>query len=57
MKSELDEIKGVGITRKRQLFKHFGSIEAVKKASIEQLEQVKGLNKVSAKAVYDHFHK
>jgi excinuclease ABC subunit C len=54
--SELDDIIGIGKTRKLNLLKHFGTIEAIKKASIEELANVKGLNKKVAKAVYDNFH-
>lgn len=56
MRSVLDEIKGVGSLRKRELFKHFGSMESIKEASIEQLRRVKGMNNKIAEAVYDFFH-
>ena len=48
-KSELDEIKGIGETRKRELLKRFGSIETIKKASIEELLEVKGITEEIAK--------
>lgn len=54
--SELDNIVGVGKTRKINLLKHFGDIENIKKASVEDISDVKGLNKKVAKAVYDNFH-
>ena len=54
--SELDNIIGIGNKRKINLLKHFGDIEKIKKASIEEIATVKGLNKKVAKAVYDNFH-
>ena len=44
-KSELDEIDGIGKVKKQALLKHFGSVEKIKKASIEELMQVKGITK------------
>ena len=44
-KSELDNIKGIGETKKKALLNKFGSVEKIKKASIEELMQVKGINK------------
>ena len=54
--SELDNIIGIGNKRKINLLKHFGDIEKIKKASIEEIVTVKGLNKKVAKVVYDNFH-
>lgn len=54
-RSELDEIPGIGEKRKAALIDHFKSIEKIRDASIEQLTEVKGMNKTSAKAVYEHF--
>jgi excinuclease ABC subunit C len=54
--SELDDIKGIGKKRKINLLKHFGDIEKIKKASLEELANVKGMNKKVAKAIYDNFH-
>ena len=41
--SELDEIPGIGPVKKKRLLRHFGSVKAIKAASIEELKQVKGL--------------
>lgn len=54
--SVLDEIKGIGATRKSALFKKFSSIEGIKKATLEDIENTEGFNKKSAKAVYDFFN-
>ena len=43
-KSELDNIKGIGEAKKKALLKEFGSVEKIKKATVEQLTEVKGIN-------------
>lgn len=54
--SILDDIKGIGTTRRRALMKNFASIEEIKNASIEELANVESMNIASAKMVYDFFH-
>ena len=56
-KSELDDIKGIGEKRKKELLKHFRSIDNIKKASIEELAQVESMNVKVAKDLYNHFRK
>ena len=56
VKSPLDEISGVGPARKRALLRHFGTAKAVSRAGLADLEQVPGINRATAKLVYDHFH-
>ena len=53
--SVLDEIAGVGPTRKTALLRHFKSIKAIRGATVEQLREVVPQN--AAQAVYDYFHK
>ncbi len=53
-KSTLDEIKGVGPSRKRDLLKAFGTIGKIKEATVEQLSEVVPSN--VARAVYDYYH-
>lgn len=50
-KSELDEIDGIGPAKKQALLKKFGSVENIKKASIQELMQVKGINEELAKKI------
>ena len=50
-KSELDEIKGIVEVKKKALLKHFGSVEKIKQASIEELMQVKGITEELAKTI------
>ncbi len=55
-KGVLDRIPGIGPKRKKALIKHFGSVRAVRKATIEQLQQVDGIAEKQAKAIYKHLH-
>ena len=52
----LDTIKGVGEKRRKALIKHFGSIEKIKKASIEELAGVDNINMNVAKSIYKYFN-
>ncbi len=52
----LDEIDGIGPTRKRALLTHFGSAKAVSRAGIEDLKAVKGVSAEMAQKIYDFFH-
>ena len=45
LESPLEKIKGIGKTRRLILLRHFGSIEAIRKASIEEIASLKGMNK------------
>ena len=49
--SELDDIKGIGDAKKKALIKAFGSVEKIKKASINELCEVKGINKELAENI------
>jgi excinuclease ABC subunit C len=52
----LDEIAGIGPTRRRALLKHFGSAKAVSRASVEDLKGVGGISGDMAQRIYDFFH-
>ncbi|MBZ0227342.1 MAG: excinuclease ABC subunit C, partial [Bauldia sp.] len=52
----LDEVAGIGPTRKRALLRHFGTAKAVSRASVEDLIAVQGISEQMAKLIYDHFH-
>jgi excinuclease ABC subunit C len=52
----LDEIPGVGATRKRALLSHFGSAKAVSRANLADLKAVDGVSEALAQKIYDHFH-
>ena len=52
----LDEVPGVGSTRKRALLAHFGSAKAVGRANLTDLKAVDGISNAIAETIYDHFH-
>jgi len=52
----LDEIPGIGPTRKRALLQHFGSAKAVSRAGVADLRQVPGISAQMAQTIYDFFH-
>ncbi len=54
--SSLDEVPGIGPSRKRALLMHFGTARAVKGAALEDLERAPGISRTIARQVYDHFH-
>ncbi len=56
VKSPLDEIAGIGPTRKRALLLHFGTAKAVSRAAMEDLMNVDGISESVARLVYNHFH-
>ena len=56
-KSLLDEISGIGRTRKRALLNYFGSARAVESASYNDLKNVDGIETSVAKKIHDFFHK
>ena len=53
----LDDIQGIGEKRKKALLAHFKDIDAIKKASVEELASVEGMNTASAESVYNFFKK
>ncbi|PTW42422.1 excinuclease ABC subunit UvrC [Rhodovulum kholense] len=52
----LDEIPGVGATRKRALLTHFGSAKAVSRAGLADLKAVEGISDSLAETIYGFFH-
>lgn len=55
--SILDDISGIGPTRRRALMKHFKSLEAIQAAEIEDIMKVPAMNRKAAEEVYGFFHK
>ena len=55
-KSLLDQISGIGRSRKRALLHHFGSAKSVESASFEDLKSVEGIEEKVAKKIHDFFH-
>lgn len=56
LRSDLDDIPGIGATRKKALLTHFGSARDVRDASIQDLSKVPGINKKTAEIIYNFFH-
>jgi excinuclease ABC subunit C len=52
----LQEIEGIGPTRKRALLRHFGTLKAIERASLTDLTQVPGINAETARRIYAFFH-
>ncbi len=57
VKNPLDEIDGIGPTRKRALLQHFGSAKAVSRASVADLTNLPGISTAMAQLIYDHFNR
>jgi len=57
IKNPLDEIDGIGPSRKRALLNHFGSAKAVGRASLADLAAIPGISGQMAQLVYDHFNR
>ena len=55
--SVLDDIPGIGQTRRKALLRKFKSIENIREASVEELTLTESMNTLSAQQVYDFFHK
>lgn len=56
VKSILDDIPGIGPGRRKALMRRFKGLEAVREATLEELEATEGMNSRSAKSVYEFFH-
>lgn len=57
VQNPLDEIEGIGPTRKRALLNHFGSAKAVSRAALADLGAVPGISDAMAQQIYDHFNR
>lgn len=55
LRSELDAIPGIGATRRQRLLKHFGSVRAVRQASVDDLAKAPGMNRKAAEQVARYF--
>lgn len=55
--SALDNVPGIGPSRRKALMKAFGSLDEIKGASVEKLAQTEGISKSQAQVIFDFFHK
>ncbi len=56
LSSSIDNLSGVGDSRKKLLLRYFGSLEQIKRASIDDLSEVSGIGKITAKSIYKQLH-
>ncbi|MGI6605027.1 MAG: excinuclease ABC subunit UvrC [bacterium] len=56
LRSELDEVPGIGPRRRQALLKRFGSLKKIKEATLEELLSVPGMTKPVAEALYNQLH-
>ena len=56
IKSSLDDLSGIGVVRKKMLLRYFGSLEQIKRASIDDLCEVSGIGKSIAESIYKQLH-
>lgn len=54
--SKLEQIPGLGAKRRQSILKHFGGLQAVSKAGVEDLAKTPGISKNLAQLIYDSFH-
>ena len=57
VRSIFDDISGIGPSRRKALVQQFKTLEAIRNATIEELQQTPGMNRSAATSVYDFFHK
>ncbi|MCP4471031.1 MAG: excinuclease ABC subunit UvrC [Gammaproteobacteria bacterium] len=55
-RSRLEEIPGIGVRKRQMLLNTFGGLQGVQAAGVEELMQIKGINRETAQAIYDSFH-
>jgi len=55
-KSRLEEIPGIGVRKRQLLLNTFGGLQGVQAAGVEELMQIRGINRETAQAIYDSFH-
>ncbi|MFQ6131618.1 MAG: excinuclease ABC subunit UvrC [Armatimonadota bacterium] len=54
--SLLDQVPGIGPTRRRRLLKRFSSVKRMREASVDELAAVRGMNRKAAAALHSHLH-
>ena len=55
-KSRLEEIPGIGARKRQLLLNTFGGLQGIQAAGVEELMQIKGINRETAQVIYDSFH-
>jgi excinuclease ABC subunit C len=55
-RSPLEDVRGLGPKKRRELLKQFGGLQALTRAGIDDLQRVKGISRQLAEAIYERFH-
>ena len=55
--SVLDDIPGIGPGRRKELMRHYQSLDEIRQAEVEELKKLPSMNEKAARSVYDYFHK
>jgi excinuclease ABC subunit C len=55
-KSRLEEIPGIGVKKRQLLLNTFGGLQGIQAAGVEELMQIKGINRETAQVIYDSLH-
>jgi len=56
VRSVLDDIEGIGETRRKALLRSFGSVEGIRDASLDELSHAPSMNRPAAETVWNFFH-
>ncbi len=56
VKSILEDIKGIGENRRKALLRHFGSIDNIRRATVDELKEIDTMNEMAAKSVFNFFN-
>ena len=56
IKSSLDDLSGIGAVRKKILLRYFGSLEQIKRAGVDDINEVPGFGQNLSQSVYNQLH-
>jgi excinuclease ABC subunit C len=56
MASGIEQVPGIGAKRRTSLLRHFGSLQSLKEASVDEIAAVEGMNRPTAEKVYAALH-
>ena len=56
IRSPLEDVPGIGPKRRAALLEHFGGMEGLLRATVEEIQAVPGINQATAARLYEHLH-